>query len=102
MMHCTGLGSAGQLGISGVTTDKDAPAGATVPWAVSRGWATVSAGQYHTCGIALVTRALFCWGAHKSVVDIIVNPKLMVALICFDLINSLTPNVPIRMPRRFW
>lgn len=57
-----GSGSNGQLGISGVYTDKTTPTAVTVPGAVTGGWTAVSAGQYHTCSIAS-GGALYCFGA---------------------------------------
>ena len=54
----------GRLGISGAAADVAVPTAVTAPGGVSA-WAAVSAGTFHTCGIAANgtdVGKLFCWG----------------------------------------
>ena len=61
---CAGNGNFGQLGIAlGNTSDVQIPTRVASTAGVTFGWASVSAGQFHTCGIAAGTRAAYCWGA---------------------------------------
>ena len=56
--YCWGDNSYGQLGRTGGSS--------TTPVAVSGGFvfSSLSAGQYHTCGIEAGTGAVGCWGAN--------------------------------------
>jgi len=66
LVFCWGENFAGQLG-NGTTTSTATPALVSVPAGTS--FALVSAGGYHTCGIANTTTPLntaYCWGANGS------------------------------------
>src|SRR5437667_40516 len=55
--YCWGFNSAGQLG-DGTAARRPMPVAVVVPAGLS--FAAVSAGFYHTCGLA-TTRAAYCW-----------------------------------------
>ena len=60
-LWCWGFNSGGQLGI-GNTTSQDRPQQVTAPAAT--GWASVAAGNSHTCATRSDT-TLWCWGANN-------------------------------------
>ena len=65
-----GQNYSGQLGIAlGNNTDVTIPVPVASTTGVTSGWASVSAGGYHTCAIAESTRAAFCWGASGAAVS---------------------------------
>ena len=64
-----GAGEGGRLGIAlGNTSSVTIPVPVAATAGVTSGWASVSAGSYHTCAIAESTRAAYCWGACGALV----------------------------------
>ena len=62
--HCAGYGNNGRLGIAnGNFSTVTVPVPVATTAGVSSGWASVSAGNQHTCAIADFTRTAYCWGA---------------------------------------
>jgi alpha-tubulin suppressor-like RCC1 family protein len=60
-LWCWGYNNLGQLGI-GNHTDQDQPQQVTIP--VLGGWASVTAGNYHTCATR-TSGTLWCWGSNE-------------------------------------
>jgi alpha-tubulin suppressor-like RCC1 family protein len=60
-LWCWGYNNLGQLGI-GNRTDQDQPQQVTIP--VLGGWASVTAGNYHTCATR-TSGTLWCWGSNE-------------------------------------
>jgi hypothetical protein len=54
-----GFNSKGQLG-DGTTTRRDVPT--PVSTSLVSSWLAISAGGEHTCGLAVGSRAAYCWG----------------------------------------
>ena len=65
--YCWGPGSHGQLGVAlgNISYTVSVPVPVAAIAGVSAGWAEVSVGELHTCGIAESTRVAYCWGAKK-------------------------------------
>lgn len=56
-----GAGLYGQLGTNG-TADAAIPKAIIVPQNVTDGWSVITAGAFHTCTIAAVSKAAYCYG----------------------------------------
>jgi len=61
--YCWGEGRKGQLGNGGFT-NVNVPTAVTMPTGVT--FASITQGSYHTCAIARVTAAAYCWGYNDS------------------------------------
>jgi alpha-tubulin suppressor-like RCC1 family protein len=63
--YCWGANDEGQLGNNDPGVDSPVPVTVEVPGGVT-GWSQITASMYHTCAIAEVSGAAYCWGANDE------------------------------------